>query len=43
MNITIPQGVVAGQVLQVQTPDGRTVQIPVPAGAQPGMVFQVRV
>ena len=43
MSVTIPQGVAPGTTLQLQAPDGRTVQVVVPQGMQPGMSFQIRV
>jgi hypothetical protein len=41
VQITLPQGVVAGQRIQVQAPDGRLNEIIVPAGMRPGSTFTV--
>lgn len=43
VNVTCPQGVVAGQVIQIQTPAGQTAQVIVPAGVGAGMQFQASV
>jgi len=43
LQVAVPQGVGAGQQLQVQAPDGRTVLITVPPGVGPGAVLQVQV
>ena len=43
MSVTVPQGVMPGTSLQLQAPDGRTVQVVVPQGMQPGMSFQIQV
>ena len=40
--ITVPQGVRPGQPIRFQTPSGQLMQVAVPAGLGPGMVFQVR-
>jgi len=39
VSVTVPAGVMPGQVLQVQTPEGLMVQVAVPAGAVPGSTF----
>lgn len=41
MQVTLPQGVQPGQMLQVQGPGGGIVQLQVPPGALPGQVIQV--
>jgi hypothetical protein len=43
MNITVPQGVIPGQLIQVQTPSGQLVSVAVPAGVAPGAMFQIQV
>jgi len=39
--VTCPDGVAAGDQLQVATPDGQTLLVSVPEGIGPGMVFNV--
>eukprot|EP00931_Biecheleriopsis_adriatica_P090635 TRINITY_DN64593_c0_g1_i1.p1 TRINITY_DN64593_c0_g1~~TRINITY_DN64593_c0_g1_i1.p1 ORF type:complete len:515 (+),score=58.99 TRINITY_DN64593_c0_g1_i1:90-1634(+) len=39
MHVTVPPGVAPGGLVQVQTPEGATVQVAVPAGCMPGSVF----
>lgn len=41
MMVVIPQGVYAGQMVQVQAPSGQMFQIEVPPGVQPGQQVQV--
>ena len=36
----VPPGCAAGQMIMVQTPDGQTMQVPIPAGAVAGQQFQ---
>ncbi|CAE7201662.1 pns-1 [Symbiodinium natans] len=36
LQVTVPQGVSAGQMVQVQTPEGQMLQVQVPAGYGPG-------
>ena len=43
MTITVPPGVVSGQVLTVGLPDGRTVNVQVPAGCNAGSQFTITV
>jgi hypothetical protein len=43
IQVTIPQGVQAGSMMKITTPDGRTVDIQVPANAIPGTVISVSV
>lgn len=43
MTITVPPGVVPGQVLTVGLPDGRTVNVQVPAGCNAGSQFTITV
>lgn len=43
MVVTVPAGVSAGQMLQVQTPSGALVQIQVPAGVVSGQQIQIQV
>ncbi|CAE7937536.1 PNS1 [Symbiodinium sp. KB8] len=39
LQVTVPQGVSAGQMVQVQTPEGQMLQVQVPAGYGPGQQF----
>jgi len=39
INVAVPAGAAAGQMIQVQTPTGESVQVQVPAGLQPGQSF----
>lgn len=39
--VQVPDGVQAGQQIQVQTPAGQLVQVQVPPGLQPGNMFQI--
>ena len=41
--ITVPYGVVPGQMMKASVPDGRTFLVPVPEGAKPGMTLMVTV
>lgn len=41
LKVTLPDGVVAGQTIHVQAPDGRLNAIVVPAGFGPGSTFTV--
>jgi len=42
VQVTLPAGVVAGQMMQVTNPNtGTAMQFPVPAGAGPGSVITV--
>ena len=43
MTITVPAGVVPGQVLTVTMPTGQSVNVQVPAGCQPGSQFTITV
>ena len=44
VNIQVPAGVVAGQMLQVQSPTtGKVVNVMVPEGVQPGQTLQVQI
>ena len=43
MTITVPPGVVSGQVLTVGLPDGRTVNVQVPVGCNAGSQFTITV
>jgi hypothetical protein len=43
MQVTLPPGVVAGQVIQLKAPSGQTVQVAVPQGVPPGGQFLVSV
>ena len=43
MTITVPSGVVSGQVLTVTLPDGRAVNVQVPAGCNAGSQFTITV
>jgi ABC-type multidrug transport system fused ATPase/permease subunit len=42
MMVICPAGVSAGQMLQVQTPDGDDIEFPVPPGIQPGQSFPIQ-
>ena len=42
MQINIPQGCVAGQMLQIQAPGGQLMQVQIPQGLGPGMSFNVQ-
>jgi len=39
--VSVPAGVKPGQKMQMQTPDGYTMQVAVPASARPGQQLQV--
>jgi hypothetical protein len=41
MEVTVPAGATAGQVIQVMTPDSVVMEVAVPAGAPPGSTFLV--
>ena len=41
MQVTVPQGVVAGQTFTAQTPDGQNISVTVPTGVNPGQVLTV--
>ena len=43
MTITVPPGVISGQVLTVTLPDGRAVNVQVPAGCNAGSQFTITV
>ena len=43
MTVAVPVGGVPGQMIQIQTKDGRTVQVAIPLNSYPGMMFQVQV
>ena len=43
MTITVPPGVAPGQVLTVGLPDGRSVNVQVPAGCNAGSQFTITV
>ena len=43
MPITVPPGVVSGQVLTVTLPDGRSVNVQVPVGCNAGSQFTITV
>ena len=44
VNVQVPAGVVAGQMLQVQSPTtGKVVNVMVPEGVQPGQTLQVQI
>ena len=43
MMVTVPNGVYAGQNLQLRTPNGQLVQVQVPQGCGPGSQFQIQV
>ena len=43
MQIQVPQGCVAGQLLQVKAPNGQLLQVAIPQGLGPGSIFQVQV
>jgi tetratricopeptide (TPR) repeat protein len=43
MQVEVPAGVVAGQMMVVNTPAGQTMQVAVPAGVAPGQMIQVNV
>jgi len=43
LNVTCPPGCGPGQMLALSVPDGRQVQVQVPANVGPGMTFQVAV
>ena len=42
MNVVVPDGAVAGQVLTVQAPSGQRIQASIPPGVAPGQSFQCR-
>ena len=39
-HVLVPEGVTEGQQLEVQIPGGRTMEVTVPAGVQPGWTFE---
>ena len=41
LSVAVPDGAVAGTLIQVQAPSGAMVQVAVPEGFQPGQVIQV--
>ena len=41
MAVVCPDGVIAGDMISVDTPDGREIEIDVPEGIRPGDVFDV--
>jgi hypothetical protein len=43
LSLTVPEGVVAGQQLQIEAPDGRTLLITVPEGVTAGQQLEVSV
>ena len=43
ISVAVPEGAVAGTVIQVQAPSGAMVQVAVPEGVKPGQVIQVAV
>ena len=43
MVVTVPAGVSEGHMIQIQTPSGAMMQVPVPTGLGPGDQFQCRV
>jgi Ca2+-binding EF-hand superfamily protein len=43
MQVQVPQGCVAGQMLQIQAPNGQILQVAIPQGMGAGSVFQVQV
>lgn len=42
LSIPVPPGVNPGDILEVEVPDGRSLQMSVPQGAMPGMEIRVR-
>ena len=42
VSVAVPEGAVAGTVIQVQAPSG-AIQVAVPEGVKPGQVIQVSV
>jgi Ca2+-binding EF-hand superfamily protein len=42
MAVQVPQGCYAGQLLQIQAPNGQLMQVQIPQGIGPGQQFQVR-
>jgi len=43
MQLQVPHNAYMGMHIQVQIPDGRTIDVPIPAGAMPGQTIQVMV
>lgn len=43
MQVQVPEGVAAGQMIQVQSPAGQMLQVQVPAGVAPGQMFMIQV
>ena len=41
VQVTIPEGMMPGQTMATQTPDGQTVQFQCPPGAGPGTTMMV--
>mmetsp|Transcript_56811 Transcript_56811/g.122834 ORF Transcript_56811/g.122834 Transcript_56811/m.122834 type:complete len:288 (+) Transcript_56811:72-935(+) len=42
MAVTVPDGILPGQLIQFKAPDGTMMQVAVPEGKQPGEEFEVR-
>ena len=43
LTVTVPQGVVAGQQIQLKTPTGQLVNVKVPEGCGPGSQFKIQI
>ena len=43
LTVTVPEGVIAGQQIQIRTPSGQLVNIKVPEGCGPGSQFKIQV
>ena len=43
LNITVPEGVMAGQQIQIKAPSGQLVSVKVPEGCGPGSQFKIQI
>ena len=43
LTITVPEGVMAGQQIQIKAPTGQLVNVKVPEGCGPGSQFKIQI